>query len=559
MFKPTMWQRMIFEAFVIAAVLRFAALGQKALWSDELASLERTALPYAEHVAAMRGNHPLYEVLLRFWAPTCGGLTPLEARRADAMLRVPSAVFGAVTLVLVWLLAREFMTAAGAAATVWLLALSPLHVMFSRMGRPYALSLMLVALSNLMMWRYRQRGTFSAWAIYVVSTVLCLFANLVAGSVWLAQNLFMAIALRRERPHRRSRLRRGWMAAQFLILLMVLPWMIYSLPGAAQFGTDTVYRARQFGVFAKLLYLPFVFSVGETMHPLSPILAPFAFLGFGGLFFCGVWKLWRRGDEATLFLAVQFGVVFLVGVLFVAAAPKHLIVILPVFYMIVASGVEGLTRRPRWPGHRRVLLPAVRNLLMALALAAMIGSLVNYFLDREFHDADMVTPWQKMAALVRAGEKRGDIVIVGYHADGGIYRMFRRYYRGRRPVVHLAFSDWRGHLADALKQHRSVWLLLHDTDPREAIVQWARQHAVIYSTVGFQMEEHTLQGLQAGWGHLREYRSFLYTLYHVRRRRADLGHRLDFTDTTADNREGEFGSPRFPAPETTSLLGLAAP
>jgi len=504
---------------VAGCVLRFAALGQKALWSDELASIQRVQLGFPEHVRALRGVHPLYEILLRGWMPADG---------SDAWLRIPSAVFGSVALVLVWMLARNMFGDRPALVAAALFALSPLHLMFSRIGRPYALSVLLVALSSLLLWRMRRGGTSIEWAAYVLATTLSLYANFLACAISLAQNVFMFVLclsstgfepVRSEhgqdaratrdgegasaRSHQNGRrLLVRWVMSQVLIGLLFLPWLIYSLPGAAEFGSDTVYRARQFGLFAKFLYLPFTFCLGETVHPLNPALVPAGAAGFGMAFAAGVLSLWRRRDHAALFVAAHVGVTFLIGLFFAAASPKHLTVILPAWGLLIACGLVALPRR---------LAPVAA----ALVLASVGGSLVNYFTNREFADADMVTPWRKIAAAVEKDEGPHDALVIGYHGDRGVHDMFRRYYRGRLEPEYLDFEDWSGFLAARLAAHPRAWVLLHDIDARYRIEDWLRARGARLTVTGFQMEEHTLRGLQEGLRHVHEYRSFLYRLCFV--------------------------------------------
>ena len=269
-------------------------------------------------------------------------------------------------------------------------------------------------------------------------------------------------------------------------------------------------------MFAKLLYLPFVFSVGETVHPLNLAIVPAAFVGFGGLFATGARTLWRRRDEAALFLATQFVVVFVLGLFFAAAAPKHLSIILPAFCMILAAGVAGSGKKMKMPARKQVVRVSLRAALVVLAVVTSAGSLVNYFVDREFHDADMVTPWREIVEQVRTNEHKDDALIIGYRGDRGIWRMFRRYYRGRLDPVYLDFGDWQGQLGSALKGRPRVWLLLHDTDPREEIKKWLGERAAVVGR--YQYEEHTLKGMREGLGSIRNYRSYLYKLYLVKRK-----------------------------------------
>ena len=224
------------SALIAAAALRFAALGQKPLWCDELASLQRLSLPFSAHVQAMKGNHPLFELLLRLWMPPDG---------SDAWMRIPSAALGVAAVWMTWLLVRGLGARYGLVAA-WLMALSPLHVMYSRIARPYSLACTLALASTLaLIWAIRRRSVLS-FAAYALATALLVYANLFAASLWMAQGIFLLWF------HRR-RLRRlaPWVVANLAVAALLAPWMWYSLRGAVTWGTQTQYTAQQLGMLGQ--------------------------------------------------------------------------------------------------------------------------------------------------------------------------------------------------------------------------------------------------------------------------------------------------------------------
>jgi hypothetical protein len=197
---------------------------------------------------------------------------------------------------------------------------------------------------------------------------------------------------------------------------------------------------------------------------------------------------------------------------FSAIGSKHLTVLLPAWFALTAIGL--LSLRPKW------LCWACGALIAATTFA----SLFNYFTDRQFADADMVTPWRTISACVHDREKPGDALIVGYRPDRGAYDIFRRYYGGKfdprlslgaLDVQYLNFSDWRAQLARDIRAGRTLWLLLHDSDPWQEVERWLGDRKIPFEMVPFQEREHTLQWLRAGLRDREKYRSPLYRLYRI--------------------------------------------
>ena len=500
----TLWA--LLAALAVAAVLRFAVLEQKPLWCDELATLQRLELPFTQHVRSMQGNHPLYEILLRFWMPLDG---------SDRWMRLPSAALGVLAVWLTWLLMRS-VGRKEALLAAWLMALSPLHIMYSRIARAYSLACALALLSNLsLLWAVKRRGAWPLFA-YVLTTALMIYCNLLAGSIWVAQALFLLWFYRR-------RLRRlvRWIGANLAVGLLILPWMIFSLQSAVIWSQETTYTAQQLGKLYKVAHVAMTLCVGETVHPLNFRVVPLALIGFGAAMILGIRYAVKRRSSIGAFLLVQAVVGLGLALYFAAASPKHVTTLLPAWLGLTAIGIVK-ARHPK--------TPALCACLIAISMAL---ANFNYFTNREFTDADMVTPWRKMSAVIQLAEKTNEALVVGYRMDRGACDMFRRYYTGALKPEYLDFPNWQQCLSDKLRSNKSVWLLLHDGDPWEDIEAWMKARGRRFEMMPFQEEEHTLKGLRE-WRAARNahpsffawlrampryasrYRSPLYRLYLIR-------------------------------------------
>ncbi len=512
------WLIVAIVGILVGGALRFVALDRWTLWYDELASTRRaTELSPTEHLREMRGNHPFYEVaILRGWA---------RLGKSDAWLRLPSAAAGTLTLILAWLLARMFGDRP-AALTAWLLALSPLHLMFSRVARPYAFATFLAALATWLLVAALRRRRKRFIAAYVLTAAVLILTNLFAATLVLAHGLWILWSFRRRilrRRIRRRRIRRtlrrqhnastqlaAWLIAAMAILVLVVPWMAFNAAEAVTWSQDTPYRAQQMGAMIKLLYVPFTFALGETVNPLHLLVVVPAFAIFLVVVAAGIRRANRGGGAFILF---QLALVLGLGLFFRAAAPKHMMIVLPAFAVLLALGIE------------RLRLRGVGAVFLTGIVIVSAVSLTHYFSGDEFHDADMVTPWREITGHVAANQHRDDGLLIGYRGDADTWRMFRRYYGGGPPSAGLfePAADWQGRLSSAMKSRARAWLLLHHLDPVADIEAWLMAQGCSFVTSPFQEEEHTLQGLREGWRNAHKYRSPLYTLYLIERPRGAAG------------------------------------
>jgi 4-amino-4-deoxy-L-arabinose transferase-like glycosyltransferase len=207
---------------LIAAGLRFYALGQNSLWVDEHASLLTARFPLADIPAAAL-SHDAFEPPVYFW------LLHLVIRLLgdpEVALRLPSAVAGAVTVPLAAFLfcglGTSSSVAIGGAA---LLALSPLHLWYSQEARPYALLVCLGVGALVCFARALRTQSALAWLGFGLLASLAILTHL-AGSVFVLVAWLWWILMRPRLP-----LPRGLPVSSAGILLAIAPF-IYQLAQA---------------------------------------------------------------------------------------------------------------------------------------------------------------------------------------------------------------------------------------------------------------------------------------------------------------------------------------
>ena len=217
-----MWMPLLL-ALVAGVLLRVLLIGSKSLWLDEAVIAYRYDRRSPALLAgASEGYHPpLYYAFLHFW---------IQLGQTEAVLRLPSALFGVLTIPLIYLLARDLGGIGVALSTAWLVALSPLLVWYSQEFRSYSLLVALAVLSTLALVRLLWRPHVGWWALYVAATltgILHYDAVLDAdGAAALGWSSF---------AQRRLRIRRACMVAPSVAAHHCLYWPWLSSPPAHSF------------------------------------------------------------------------------------------------------------------------------------------------------------------------------------------------------------------------------------------------------------------------------------------------------------------------------------
>jgi uncharacterized membrane protein len=155
---------------VLAVALRLFRIGVNSLWFDEsfswiVARQPAWAILTQQLTPIMP---PLYHFMLSFW---------MRLGESEAVLRSFSAIWGVITIPVMYCLGRELFTSAVGLAAALLTAVLPFHVYFAQEARPYAL---IIFLSALILWAFvrswRDAG-YGVWISFGLLTGFSLYAH----------------------------------------------------------------------------------------------------------------------------------------------------------------------------------------------------------------------------------------------------------------------------------------------------------------------------------------------------------------------------------------------
>ncbi len=163
----------------IGVLLRFVNLGQAQLFRDEAASWVLSSYPIGSLLQhnVDKTYPPLYALLLRGWMLIFG--------TGEAALRSPSAIPGAVTVIVAWLWTRQAVGRGAGLMAAAVVAVSALLIANSREARMYSLETAFATVAWWLSWRLaadtsRPDGA-RPWRTWATAAAL---AVAVAGEVW---------------------------------------------------------------------------------------------------------------------------------------------------------------------------------------------------------------------------------------------------------------------------------------------------------------------------------------------------------------------------------------
>ncbi len=400
---------------VLALALRLYGLGDKPFWLDEVASLRRAtaSIPDLVHNSLHNNHYPSYFLLLWLVA---------KIGTSQWLLRLPSAVFGAISAGLACAIGRRAVDARAGAAAGLLMAFSPFEVQFGQEARSYTLvaALILTALWGLLRLAqepaaaalpFRRAGALrAAWAAYGLGTAAALDVLNVAVPWLVAANLG-ALFVAHAAGGRRRGFWRNWGLIQLLILAAWVPSVV------------AVYRASKGAVLDGVGWAPAetpatIWSIIAPVYllrlsnfitlDLAPVVVPGLSLAVALLAAFGAWRLRR----APTVLAV-LGAAALVLPLGLCAISLFVPVLVPRYFAWSAAPFFVFA------GAGLSFLSGARFTALATAMAAIC--LVNL---APYYGYETKPRWDLVATRLAAVTHPGDVVLVNSYYAFSVLTVF---------------------------------------------------------------------------------------------------------------------------------------
>jgi len=211
--------QILFFLLLLAFVVRLFGITAHGIWIDEKTALKNaTGLEIAEnsqseyegrvftskelwannHVTGVKestivqsgGNNIFYNTLLHFWIKLAG--------ISDFSLRLLSAIFGLLTVLLLFVFSKEiYNNERVALLAAFIAAMHPMLIRYSQEGRAYAIGAFFVLLASLYFFRILNRNKADVFsiAIFSISVVISFLSHYLTVSVFLAQLFIFLISI----------------------------------------------------------------------------------------------------------------------------------------------------------------------------------------------------------------------------------------------------------------------------------------------------------------------------------------------------------------------------
>ncbi|WP_322480933.1 glycosyltransferase family 39 protein [Thermogemmatispora sp.] len=434
----------------------------------------------------------LYYLLLHFWLQLTGALGQAPT---EFIVRLPSAICAALSVVVVYLFGKRYLSVSGGLCAALLYLLNYSTLIYAQQTRAYALQLLLLTLSWYALAAcYTARRLAGWWTLYVVATTLALYAQLFSLVIFFIQfvtiaGLWLLPTVWREAARQRWKPIASALVAIGLLALPLIPvarqtgktdWLaqphfhdLLNLLAVMLGGDHPLVTLLVLSCLPALILIPLAFSLQRLQSRRQPQPARASESAAGGdvptdqRWYHSVSHLpllWLISCWFILTILLSFGLSLGPARLF---SSRYLVVTMPAFALLSALGLSLV--RPR------LLQQALVLLLVALSFV----NALDYYPHAQLED------WRSAAMWLQHHYQAND-GLVCYNTIQGCQVSFE-YYFAAYPISQAHFTNdapgnllsWQtdsGYAAPGRTPDAALDI--------NAVAAYARQHPRLFYIVG---------------------------------------------------------------------------
>lgn len=216
--------KVLIVIILLGAFLRFYGIENESFWSDEMGTVLvtnqapsevihdiYTTTRHAPQYLETGGTPPLYYVLANYWTKLVG--------LSEARLRALSALFGILSIYLIFLVGRLIFDYKVGLISAFILSINYIHIDYSQEARTYGLNILLTLLSVYFLAEALKNKKPLYWVGHSISSAALVYTHYFGVFVLIFEYMFMLIFIKKYRKAVKSILLSG-----FGIFILYLPW-----------------------------------------------------------------------------------------------------------------------------------------------------------------------------------------------------------------------------------------------------------------------------------------------------------------------------------------------
>ena len=446
--------------FLGSLFFRIHNLGVESIWLDEGFSVYFAKLSLSEIFFTPEGNPPLYYSFLHLWTMLFG--------YSEYAIRISSALFGIVSIIMIYMVAKHLFDKETAVLSALLLGLSVVHIEYAQEARTYSLSSLLTLFSMYFFIKLLTINTYKNLIGYVFFSILLMYSHICGFYIIISQNIcFISIFLLFKEDYTLNH--KQWILGQLILLILFIPWisiflsnvLIWQGPGSQDWVTKpslgTILNAFiQFSGNTRVYVLMIVLVI---LSPLS--ISKNGFIGsnvgwrnISQYIESYRWKIRLQNTDKIyilfLWLLIPILIPFIVSQFSVLSVPifkiRYILVASLAFYILVAKGISNINNK------------LIKSVTISVIIAFSLLSIWRY------HTSLHKEQWREAVKYIDTNVHSGDLLLF----NAGIQDLVYNYYSQRDLPLKKSYPETTRNVDDVnikellptVEGYQRVWVIL---------------------------------------------------------------------------------------------------
>ena len=332
---------LLFLLVSLGSFLRLYKLDNKGLWGDEIGEVIAASSNNISGVLSGASHHlspPLDYIVLHFF---------LHFGISDFIVRLPSAIFGILSIILIYYVAKTLFGPKEGLISAFLLAISPMHIFYSQETRMYSLFVFLSLFSLLFFIKAINEDSVLAWIGFIISTALNIYTHYFAFFVILIYIFFIITMAYKNRCNFTENNMFSKSSCKNVLLHFVSSVLIIFLLYIPQIHTFLMQTSSlkgilPYGLPATLYFFEIVlYKMGPWNIPGLVVYIGFFVIGLSYIFKN------RHKNQMMLLIFWMFIPILISFIITYIKGPmttyRNLIFILPIFLILISEGIMNIS------------------------------------------------------------------------------------------------------------------------------------------------------------------------------------------------------------------------
>ena len=471
----------LFVITLLGAFLRLYSLGAESIWLDEAITYNIGSVDSFVSVwqGAMQDKHPPLHFLLIHLVTMFSS--------TEFALRLPSAIFGILTIPATYLLADSVFGKKEAIISAFILSISTYHIYYSQEARMYALMMFFSVMSTYFIYNAYVSNSYLMWCGFALSSALAFYSFYYTVFLIIPLVVFYCVVQFKDSLKKKhivvtdANNLKNFTASMFGMMLLISPLIV-------PFISQSISRTASSPTW----------GVSQSLSLFSTVLRQFSISDMGFylffiFFIIGIFLLVMNKSkwQGSLLIGLVFTVPFIASYILSASmpfSPRHVLFILPIYILIISKGIVGtgdfFFATKKISKNKKSSKNLALNYAVYIIVIVVLLSMLSISSISSYYSANQKNDWRSAASYFEENSNSNDIIVF---LPNYMRNPFNFYYDSNGQILEGASNSQDLIHINSKYSTNKIWYVvtwdIAAVNPEGDAVDWLSQNTVVANQI----------------------------------------------------------------------------